>query len=123
MKAVNGGRNELMREEKTQIEASQAGGSASGAMPPAAIASPTQGASSFHGYSASTAMDDPRVAAAMQHYLDALEAGAPPPREAFLAEHSAIADQLASCLDGLALVHAAAQSIQDVGGNCGPLTA
>jgi hypothetical protein len=68
-------------------------------------------------------MDDPRVAAAMQLYLDALEAGAAPPREVFLAEHSAIAQQLASCLDGLALVHEAARSIKDVGGTDGPLTA
>ena len=60
----------------------------------------------------STALDDPRVAAAMQEYLDALEAGNCPSREEFLAQHSDIAAELGSCLDGLALVHAAARSIE-----------
>jgi serine/threonine protein kinase len=68
-------------------------------------------------------MDDPRVAAAMQQYLEALEAGAAPTREVFLAEHPDISQQLASCLDGLALVHEAARSIKDLGIHDGPLTA
>ena len=62
------------------------------------------------------AIDDPRVAEAMQEYLDALEAGRSPSREEFLAQHPDIAPQLAGCLDGLDLVHEAARAIQRVGG-------
>jgi len=70
-----------------------------------------------------SAIDDPRVAAAMQQYLDALESGQAPPREEFLAQHADIAKELAGCLDGLALVHEAARSIKEVGGPAGSLTA
>jgi serine/threonine protein kinase len=110
MKAANGGRDDVTGRGKTQIEATVHAGKGAAA-------------ESFHGHNASTAMDDPRVAAAMQVYLEALEAGAALPRDVFLAEHSAIAKELAECLDGLALVHEAARSIKDVGGNEGPLTA
>jgi serine/threonine protein kinase len=60
----------------------------------------------------SAAIDDPRVAAAMQEYLDALDAGRTPPREAFLAQHAEIAAELAGCLEGLDLVHEAALVIR-----------
>jgi serine/threonine protein kinase len=54
---------------------------------------------------------DPRVFAAVQEYLAAAEAGNPIPRREFLLRHPEIADELASCLDGLALVQAAASEI------------
>ena len=51
--------------------------------------------------------DDPRLIAAMQEYLAAMEAGHPPPRNEFLAQHAAIATELSDCLDGLEMVQAA----------------
>jgi serine/threonine protein kinase len=60
----------------------------------------------------SAAIDDPRVAAAMQQYLESLEAGRSPSRQEFLAQHAEIAAELGGCLDGLELVHEAAQSIR-----------
>ncbi len=60
----------------------------------------------------SAAIDDPRVAAAMQQYLEALEAGQNPSRQKFLAEHADIAAELGGCLDGLELVHEAARSVR-----------
>lgn len=70
----------------------------------------------------STAIDDPRVAVAMHRYLEAMEAGRCPSREEFLAQYPDIATELSSCLDGLALVHAAARSIQEVNGQDRELT-
>jgi serine/threonine protein kinase len=58
------------------------------------------------------AIDDPRVAAAMEDYLNALEAGQCPPRQPFLAQHPEIAGELASCLEGLDLVHEAARVLR-----------
>ena len=54
------------------------------------------------------AADDPRVIAALDAYVAALEAGRKPNRSAFLAAHSDVAGPLADCLDGLDLVHGAA---------------
>jgi hypothetical protein len=54
-----------------------------------------------------TGEDDPRLVAAMREYLAAAEAGRPPARQEFLAQHAAIAAELSDCLDGLELVHAA----------------
>jgi len=51
---------------------------------------------------------DPRVVAAVQEYLVALETGKCPPRQEFLARHAEIGTELAHCLDGLELVHRAA---------------
>jgi serine/threonine protein kinase len=70
-----------------------------------------------------TALDDPRVAAAMQEYLDALEAGHKPSREVFLAQHAPFAKELAECLDGLAWVHEAAREMRRDEGVNSPLSA
>jgi eukaryotic-like serine/threonine-protein kinase len=51
------------------------------------------------------APDDPRVIAAVEEYLTALEAGRPPNRRDFLARHALIAAPLADCLAGLDVVH------------------
>jgi serine/threonine protein kinase len=52
--------------------------------------------------------DDPRLLAALREYLAACEAGQPPERQAFLAQHADIAARLAECLEGLDFVRAAA---------------
>jgi serine/threonine protein kinase len=56
-------------------------------------------------------IDDPRVAAAMQEYLEAQERGAAPSRQEFLARHTEIAEALAGCLDGLNLVQELAREV------------
>jgi hypothetical protein len=58
------------------------------------------------------AIDDPRVVAAMQQYLDALEDGRRISRQEFLDQHADIAAELDGCLDGLELVHEAANAIR-----------
>jgi serine/threonine protein kinase/tetratricopeptide (TPR) repeat protein len=45
--------------------------------------------------------DDPRVIAALEEYVSALQAGQAPDRDAFQARHPEIAAVLAECLDGL----------------------
>jgi serine/threonine protein kinase len=55
--------------------------------------------------SGNPAVDDPRVIAALEEYAAALEAGAAPDREAFLARHAEVAEALAGCLTGLDFVH------------------
>src|SRR5207253_2718884 len=50
--------------------------------------------------------DDPRVVAAVEEYLAALEAGDKPDRQAFLDRHADVAGVLAECLEGLQFVHA-----------------
>jgi serine/threonine protein kinase len=57
-------------------------------------------------------LDDPRVIAALDEYLAALEAGQRPNRQAFLARHAAVADALAECLDGMEALHEASSSTQ-----------
>src|SRR5438105_2263888 len=57
--------------------------------------------------------DDPRVIAALEAYLDALEAGSKPDRCSFLARYPDIADALDECLDGLEFVHSAAPHLHD----------
>ncbi len=52
--------------------------------------------------------DDPRVVQAVQEYLVALEAGEPVDRDVYVARHPDIAAELAECLAGLDLIHAAA---------------
>jgi serine/threonine protein kinase len=54
--------------------------------------------------------DDPRVVAALDEYVEALEAGHKPDRQTFLARHAAIADALAECLDGMEALHAKVES-------------
>ena len=58
-----------------------------------------------------------RLSAALEEYYAALDAGHPPDRAAFLAEHAEVADQLAGCLDGLEFVRAVAPQLgEDAGG-------
>jgi tetratricopeptide (TPR) repeat protein len=52
--------------------------------------------------------DDPRLVAALEEYMAALEGGGPPDRQAFLARHRAVAPALEACLDGVHLVRAGA---------------
>ncbi|MBX9790137.1 MAG: protein kinase [Pirellulales bacterium] len=52
--------------------------------------------------------DDPRLVRAVREYQAALEQGAPPPRDEFVARYQEIAAELAECLDALELVHVAA---------------
>ncbi len=54
--------------------------------------------------------DDPRIVAAPEEYLAAIEAGARPNRQAFLARHADIAPALAESLDGMEALHLAASS-------------
>ncbi len=58
----------------------------------------------------SAELDDPRVVAALEQYLAAIEAGERPNRQAFLARHAEIAEALAECLDGMEALHVAAPS-------------
>jgi serine/threonine protein kinase len=58
-----------------------------------------------------SAHGDPRVSAALEEYLAALDAGHAPPREEFLVRYPEIARALSECLDGLAMIHAASLSM------------
>jgi serine/threonine protein kinase/WD40 repeat protein len=59
------------------------------------------------------ALDDPRVIAAVEEYLAALEAGREPDRDQFLARYPQdVAAALAECLDGLELVQSAGLELQ-----------
>ena len=57
--------------------------------------------------------DDPRVVSAVEEYVNALEAGDRPDRQAFLARHADIADALAGCLDGLDFIYAVGPQLDD----------
>ena len=68
-------------------------------------ADPTQGI-------AQTAQsEEPRLVAAVQEYLAAVESGRRPNRHEVLARHPEIAEELSACLDGLAFVRSAAAQI------------
>ncbi|MFT3920916.1 MAG: serine/threonine-protein kinase [Myxococcales bacterium] len=69
------------------------------------------------------AFDDPRVAAALEQYVTALEAGRTPSRQEFLAKHPEIASELAECLEGLDLVHDAAKIVRPIEPSSSPLSA
>jgi hypothetical protein len=58
-----------------------------------------------------SAAEDPRLLAAVEEYMAALDAGLRPSRHDFLKRHPDIATELAACLDGLAFVHSAAAQI------------
>ncbi len=59
------------------------------------------------------ALEDPRVIAAVEEYLAALEAGREPDREGFLARYPhEVAAAVAECLDGLELVQSAGLELQ-----------
>jgi serine/threonine protein kinase len=70
----------------------------------------TEGRSSGSSWASSPALDDARVIKALDQYMAALEAGAKPNRQAFLARHPEIAGPLAECLDGMDALHAAASA-------------
>ncbi|HMF14572.1 MAG TPA: protein kinase, partial [Gemmataceae bacterium] len=53
---------------------------------------------------ASPALDDPRVVAALEEYMSAVERGSRPSREEFLSRHADVADVLAACLDGVEML-------------------
>jgi eukaryotic-like serine/threonine-protein kinase len=55
--------------------------------------------------------DDPVVLAAVEEYLNALEAGCEPDREALLARHAQVAGALTGYLDALHFVHAAGSEL------------
>src|SRR5579884_45930 len=57
-------------------------------------------------------LDDPRVVEALDEYLAALEAGKKLDRQEFLSRHSAIADALAECLEGMEALHQASSASQ-----------
>jgi serine/threonine protein kinase len=59
--------------------------------------------------------EDPRLLAAVQEYMAALESGKRVSRQELLARHPDIAKELSDCLDGLAFVHSAAAKMQDPG--------
>jgi serine/threonine protein kinase/tetratricopeptide (TPR) repeat protein len=66
--------------------------------------------------------EDLRLAEALQEYLDALEAGHPPDRRAFLDRYPSLAQTLGTYLDGLDLLHAASPwpDAARLGGREGP---
>ena len=57
-----------------------------------------------------------RLSAALEEYYTALDAGHPPDRAAFLAEHADVAEQLAGCLDSLEFVRAVAPQLGEEAG-------
>jgi serine/threonine protein kinase len=59
------------------------------------------------------ALEDPRLVAAVQEYLHALETGQRPSRAAFLGRYPEIAASLAECLDALEFVHHAAPQLDN----------
>lgn len=67
-----------------------------------------------NGSSAGAAADeatDPRVVAAMQEYLAAIEAGGYPNRREFIARHPDVAEELSECLQAMAFIQSAAPGI------------
>jgi hypothetical protein len=61
----------------------------------------------------SAAFEDPRLLAAVQEYLAALETGRRPNRQEFLKRHPDVAAELAVCLDGLAFVRSAVAGLAE----------
>jgi serine/threonine protein kinase/tetratricopeptide (TPR) repeat protein len=59
--------------------------------------------------------DDPRVIAAVEEYVSALEAGEHPNRAAFLARHADVGSVLAGCLEGLQFMRAARPELDESG--------
>ena len=60
----------------------------------------------------SSGTTDPRVFAAVEHYLRQCEAGQPTDIEEFVRAHPDIADELRACLAGLAFLQKAAPNIE-----------
>jgi len=63
----------------------------------------------------SSALDDPRVVAALDEYMSAVEAGNRPDRDEFLTRHAAVADVLAACLDGMEMLQGLEPSVDASG--------
>jgi eukaryotic-like serine/threonine-protein kinase len=57
--------------------------------------------------------DDPRLIAAVQEYMAAVEAGKRPNRQEFISRHSEIAGDLSACLQGLAFINQATAQMDD----------
>lgn len=57
--------------------------------------------------------DNPRLAEAMEEYLEQLESGIRPNRKAILDRYSDIADELAACLEGLDFIHCVAPQLKE----------
>src|SRR5688500_12787807 len=57
------------------------------------------------------AFDDPRLLAAVQEYMTAVEAGRRPNRQEILARHPDIAPELSACLQGMAFLNSAAGGV------------
>jgi serine/threonine protein kinase len=76
---------------------------------------PENSRAASHGPGASSAGEESRLLRATQEYRAALEGGRRPNRQQFLARHADIAAELAECLDGLELVHAAASELRQLG--------
>lgn len=72
------------------------------------------------GSAAGDALDDPRVAEVVQSYLNELERGARPDREAYLRRFPELAGAVGQCLDGLDLVRASAPRSSVGGQRRGP---
>ena len=56
--------------------------------------------------------ENPRLFAAVQEYMAALEAGQPPNRQEFLKRYADIAEELAACLESLTFLHATAAQMK-----------
>ena len=63
--------------------------------------------------------DDPRVVAALEEYLEAVDSGRRPSRQEFLSRHPAIAQVLSPCLDGLEFVRTSAPRFHPVSAGFG----
>jgi serine/threonine protein kinase len=57
--------------------------------------------------------DNPRLAEAMEEYLEQLESGIRPNRKAILDRYSDIAEELAACLEGLDFIHCVAPQLKE----------
>ncbi|HEV8607870.1 MAG TPA: serine/threonine-protein kinase [Tepidisphaeraceae bacterium] len=76
-----------------------------------------EGADATVGPELSREAEDPRLVSAVREYMALLEAGVRPSRQEFISRFPEIAEELSTCLDGLAFVHSAAAQMQ------GPATA
>src|SRR5205085_4457220 len=66
------------------------------------------------GIGEASGFDDPRLIAAVEEYMAAIEAGERPDRRELLLRYPEVAGKLSICLDGLALVNSAADQIAGV---------
>ena len=62
-------------------------------------------------------VDDPRVVQILDQYMQALESGQRPSREAVLARHPELAAPLAECLDGVEALHVASSAARQRDGS------